>query len=427
MLAIDFNRSLSGSTETVDTEITGMQLALACGLVLAFTFTILLSLQHETGDEGFHTPQIWEFFNGNFVSVQALTVFPLYHSIVAGLLKAFGVFSVELARFLHMLLAALALPAFYGLCRVLQQPQKDLRLLLFLTCPIILPFFSLIYTDIPALLLVLLMVLQTLRKQYWGACIAGLLAVLTRQTNLVWVAFCACLIVVEQWRVSDACSVTELFRRWRAWAPGLLPYMLISILAMWYFMATGHVARGDTHQHEITLNLSNLYYFLLLGFIFFLPYNIANASKIAAILSGYRAWLTVAFAFLLFMYTYDNSHQYNAFGLSFYLRNIILHYTVTIPAFKILMFIAIAWMALSFAVFLQQSKHPDSLILLYFFGCLSFIPLPLIEQRYYIVAYSLFLVFKPRTDPRLDMVALLVYIPINCTLLYLISTHQRFL
>ena len=394
-------------------------------LILAFTFTVLLNLKSETADEGFHTPQIWAFFHGDFRVAKELTMIPAYHAVIAGLLKATDTFSVKLARFLHLLLSALALPVFYQICKILKQSQPDTRTLLFLCCPIILPFFSLIYTDLPALLTVLLAFLLTLQKRYMLAATIGFLAILMRQTNLIWVAFCCVFILIEhirehgleQWRQ----QILPLARK--MWA-----YAVIGIGAVTYFYLQGGVAVGDSHQHQVSFNLSNLYFFLLLTFVFLLPHNISYAKPIIELLkSTPKAWYVLGAAFIIYMATYSNSHQYNSFGLSFYLRNVILHYTVTFPILRAVAFIPMAWMALTLYFFYKETDNKWLLTTFYLFALLSFLPLPLIEQRYYLPALTLFIALAPIKEERNNWIALFLFIPLNCALLFGIATHSFFL
>lgn len=403
----------------------GIHVAFIAILILAFTFTVLLNLRHEAADEGFHTPQIWAFYHGDFRVAKELTMIPAYHAVIAGLLKATDTFSIKLARFLHLLLSALALPVFYHICKSLKQTQADTRTLLFLSCPIILPFFSLIYTDLPALLAVLLAFLLTLQKRYILAAIVGLLAILMRQTNLIWVVFCCAFILIEHIREHGLAhwrqQVLPLARK--LWA-----YAVIGIGAVTYFYLKGGVAVGDSHQHEISFNLSNLYFFLLLTFVFLLPHNIAYAKQIFELLkSKPKVWYILGAAFIIYMATYSNSHQYNSFGLSFYLRNVILHYTVSLPIVRAIAFLPIAWMGLTLYFFYRESNNKWLLGTLYLFATLSFVPLPLVEQRYYLPALTLLIALAPSSAERNNWSALFLFIPINCALLFGIATHSFFL
>jgi alpha-1,2-glucosyltransferase len=407
---------------------TGAQLSFFVATILVFTFTVILSLPHETADEGFHTPQIWAFFSGDYRIETSLTVLPLYHAIIAGVLKAVGYFSIPFARFVHLCIACLALPVFWQICNFLRHQESDTRTLQFLLFPIILPFFSLIYTDIPALLFVLLMVLYTLKKSYYAAAAFALIAVFMRQTNLIWLGFCGILIVGEHW--------PHLFnRRWASFKHEflplffkLLPYALTTLAAGSFFYFNGGVAVGDSHQHQISINLSNLYFFLLLSFVFFLPYNLAYTQHIFGILKDKpKVWYAIAMCFVVYMATYSNSHQYNSFGLSFYLRNVVLHYTVEFPVAKALTFLPICWSALTFYVLAAEAKVKWRIWAVYAFIAISVLPLPLVEQRYYIVAFVMFLAFKPSTHPLADRFCLFMYLPMSAALLYFISQAKLFL
>jgi alpha-1,2-glucosyltransferase len=404
---------------------TGAQVALICAIILAFTFTILLSLKSETADEGFHTPQIWGFYNGNFEVAKELTMAPVYHAVIAGLMKATGFFSIPLARFITLVLSALSLPAMYYLCQRMKSNNADLRTLIFLTCPIILPFFSLVYTDLPALTLTIATVLFTVKRRYSVAALIGLAAIATRQTNLIWVAFCGVLVILDHVNRFGYRKWIRYF--WRLFFR-LLPYGITTAVSLIYFYFNGGVAVGDSHQHQISINFSNLYFLLLLCFLFFLPVNLSYADKVVSeVKHNQYLWGILALTFILYMATYSNSHQYNSFGLSFYLRNVILHYTVTLPLLKAVAFIPIAWMALTLMVLFKESNNKWLLGTLYLFICGSVMPLPLIEQRYYLPALTLLIAFMPNFRAQHGMQTLALYIPINCVLLHMIANHKLFL
>lgn len=413
---------------SIKDELPSQHLAFICALILAFTLTVLMNLKNETADEGFHTPQIWSFYHIEPKIHDSLTMLPVYHAAIASLLKISGFFSVPFARFLHMLLSALTLPLFYALCRRLQQGTPDSRTLLMLSSPIILPFFSLIYTDIPALLLMLLCVYFTVRLKYVAAAFFGLFAILTRQTNLIWVAFCGCYLIALYYQDRGLAGFKDfktgllpLF--WR-----LLPYGAVSIIAVLFFLFRGGVAVGDSDQHTIGINLSNLYFMMITFWLLFLPHNILRSREIYLLIKGSpKLWYFLIGLFLLYMATYNNQHQYNSFGLDFYLRNIMLHYTVAFPAAKALTFIPVIWMGMSFYLYWKRAENQLILGLVYFFAALSVVPLPLIEQRYYIVALTMFLIFKPEDERTTDFIALYLYIPANCALLFFIAKQQLFL
>lgn len=408
-----------------------INLAIVSLIVLAFTYTCLAHLSQVVADEGFHAPQIWQFFHGNFTPSEYITVPPTYHAIIAGFLKVIGVFSVELARVIQLLICALTIPVLYLTNKQLGHQNNDYRTLLFLTCPIALPFFSILYTDIPSLLLAILIFLLTLQQRYFLAAFVGAGAIAMRQPNLIWVIFCATYVFMDYlltkgWRNAfnprDKENWTLVLK--------LLPYGVVSLGAALIFVLRETVAVGDAGMHQISLNLSNLYMFLLLSFLFFLPYHISYLPRMAHNLLRQPAlWLLCIAGMALYSLTYSNSHGYNTFGLAYYYRNVILHYTVTITWLKFLTFIPIVISAFTYYFFWKdsQKQHKLLLLLVYIFGALSFIPLPMVEPRYYLTALALIMVAKPSLTPKLDLACLFIYAPISALLLFLISRFIIFI
>lgn len=408
-----------------------INLALISFIVLLFTYTALSHLKEVVADEGFHNPQIWQFFHGNFKPSEQITVPPTYHAIVAGILKIFGLFSTDLARFIHLGLSALALPILYSISKQLGHRNNDYRTLLFLTCPISLPFFSLLYTDIPAIALVALTLLFSLQKKYILAGLSGGAAIAMRQPNLIWVIMCTTYVILD-FSTHHGWRKLSNFRDKEFWRVTIdtLPYIFVIATAGLIFHLRRNVAVGDAEMHQISLNLSNLYMFLLLSFLFFLPYHIVYFNRtIKFFLRHPFIWAIVLFTVGIYSFTYSNFHPYNTFGLAYYYRNTILHYTVTVTWLKFLVFIPMLISAFTYYFFWKDSQdhHKRLLLLIYAFGVLSFVPLPMVEPRYYLTALALIIATKPNLMPKLDFACLFLYAPINGLLIYLISNFVIFI
>ena len=159
-------------------------------------------------------------------------------------------------------------------------------------------------------------------------------------------------------------------------------------------------------------------------FCVFLPYNLASTEKIFNLLKDNgKIWYGLAMCFVIYMATYSNSHQYNSFGLSFYLRNVVLHYTVEFPVAKALTFFPIAWSALTFYLLAKESPQKWRMWVLYLFMIISVVPLPLVEQRYYIVALVMFLALNQAPlRLRIGFVSLCICL---CRRHYFISSLRR--
>lgn len=403
-------------------------LALFILTVLTFAFCLTLTLPHEIADEGFHSPVIYQFFHGNFELNDIVTVPPVYHAIIAGMMKTVDLFTIKFARFLHLLLCAPSIFLFFGICKALGQKGGDLRTLIYLLFPISLPFFVLIYTDVPAMLFVLMMLWCTLRNHHILAGLAGLIAVFARQMNVVWLAFSFALILLAFWQSTEGLSIKERFQiAFPKLIFVLLPYVLAGLSFIAFVVYNGNILVGSKQYHSVSLNLSNLYFILLLMFFFLLPYNIEYAKPVKRMfLSTYKTSLIVAIAFLVYMFTYNNDHTFNNPGLSFYLRNILLEHTTGNPILRVLAFVPMIWMALTLVAMTVKSENKPMLIMLYIFSCLSFVPLPLVEQRYALIATSLLFAFMPKSETHSELWSLFLFTPLSIVGLFMITQMKFF-
>lgn len=402
-----------------------------CVIVLTFTYTILANLPGLMADEGFHNPEIMGFFQGRIPKVWHITVPPVYHMAIALVLKVFGTYSYNLARLSHLIICLPILPFLYLIAKELKFEKNDYRVLLFLTCPIVLPFFSLLYTDIPAAMLAVAAILLTLKKQYWLAALVGALSIATRQPNLVWVAFCGAYVFfgsVERRSFKDVIDYRNR-ENWRAIGK-IAPFVGVCLIASGIFYLRDNVAIGDAGSHEVSFNLSNLYMFLLTSFVIFLPYHIFYTLRVFRLLKEQPLiWLFVVAGLLIYSLTYSNSHPYNSQDTTFFLRNIILHYTLSYAWLKLLVFIPMVSAAFTYYFFWKDSKPENKLLLLmvYIFGVMTFVPLPMVEPRYYLTVLALVIAIKPAISARLDLACIAINVPISCLLLFLISKYVIFL
>jgi alpha-1,2-glucosyltransferase len=380
---------------------------------LALGYLVIRHLDVGIGDEDVHRFQINWFIEGRYEIFQYVTVLPVYHLVVAQLAKWTGLVSLDGLRLVHLLFASAVIPAFYRLGRALYPREAASRTLQFLFIPFVFPLYFLTYTDLPALLFVLLMVERTLRNSYAWAGIFGLVAVAMRQPNIAWVGFAVGLIVLQVAREEiDRGCLVELGKR----AGGLLGAMALFLV---FILWNGGIAMGDAEQHPLSLNLSNLYFCLMVAWLLFLPFNIEQLGGIRTLISRHR-WILMLLigAFGLYFFTYAHPHKYNSPELAFYRHNLLIHYTSDYTAIRVLAFVPIAWMSLSFVTAAIASDYRAEM---------SFLPMPLIEPRYYIAALTLFLVLRPPMSRAATVVTLAWYIPTSLWILYNISRQNFFI
>lgn len=402
---------------------------------LLLGYNIVTHLSGGIGDEDVHRFQINWFVQGRFEIFKYVTMLPLYHLVVAGIGKLTGLLSLNGLRFSHLLFAAGVIPAMFLLVKRVYPSEATARTLLLVFTPFLFPLFFLTYTDLPSLMFVLLMVERTWKQSYFPAALLALLAVLIRQPNVIWVAFCSCLIALnvarEQGRGlrfnrSPQGILSQQFIR--EVLLGNKYFIVIYIAFIVFVLVNGGVAVGDAEQHPISFNLSNFYFFLLVAFVLFLPFNIEQLPNIKRLLVQHW-WVVIVLVagFFVYFYTYEHPHKYNRTELDFYRHNLFIHYTCDILPLRIASYIPMAWMILAFVTAVRASSYGPALLLLYPFALLSFVPLPLIEQRYYVVALTLFLVFRPPMSRLSTNISLVIFITLSAYILFNITRKIFFL
>jgi len=393
-----------------------------------FSAVFIKHLPEGIGDESVHAFQISWFIQGTYQLFEHVTVIPIYHATIALMVKTAGGGSLEAMRVAHFLLAILCLPVFYLLCRRLLH-SADIAIertaqLFFL--PLLFPLFFLIYTDIPSLTLTLLMIERSIAGRYAQASAIGFVAIIFRQTNLVWVAFAVTVYLCRDDK--KIFSIAAWRDRLVGHIPALVSFGLIFLIALLFIVLNGGIAVGDVEQHNVSFNLSNAYFMLLVTFAVFLPWQVSQLPEIYKLLRSYPWILVLVLGFaVLYWFTYGHPHQYNHPQLSYYRHNLILNYTVDYPLYKLAAFAAMTWTCLSFTSVCLSSGCRRELQLMAPFALLVVVPLPLIEQRYYLVALSLFLALRPPMKSRFEQISLLYSILWSIYLFYNISQANFFL
>lgn len=373
-------------------------------------------------DERAHAWQIWTFFIGRLEIHAVLTMIPGYHAVIALLERAVGYHDVALLRRLT-LLGSLLLPVFVWKLVAIQSPQRaGLRTVQWFFMPLLFPFFFLAYTDVWAITSVLATLYWALRGRRLLAGLAGLVAVLMRQDMVIWVGMAWLLVVLGETRLDS-------WRRdWRncleaGFARGL-PLLSVLLAFLTFFLWNGGVAVGDRARHYVGLNLTNVACFLLCAWVVFLPQNVRAAPSILRLLRRPLCVGLLLAGFALYMGTYANRHPFNSGELRFYLHNEVLYWLTQYAWLRALAFVPIAWMVLTLCV--TRLAEPR-LYILYLVAPLSVGLHPLIEQRYYLPALTLFQVWRPDAGAGGERALLASYVAIAPIVMWGIVTERFFL
>lgn len=332
-------------------------------------------------DEQIHFDQIQRMASGPAPLNEGLTTLPGFHAIVAAVSWLAGGPSELVARWVVFGLSLATLLTFYALLRAVRPADAGTRLLQFTFIPFLFPQFFLIYTDVPAMLFVLLMLTAVARGSYRAAGLFGLASCLIRQNDIVWVVFALAWSYLRDngWRwigVRDA-----LDRYWTFIVTGMAFVLFVLING-------GQVALGDAKAHPLgSFHLANVFFLLFLAAFLFLPLWWSARRDWMALLRQGRTWLALPVLFAIYWLGFVNTHPYNLDGYDYYLRNALLAALTNTPTTKLLSFIPVAFSVLALAATpLQRAWW-----LLYPFTVLILLPEWLVEQRYYLIPLALFL------------------------------------
>lgn len=392
-------------------------------MVSVFAFSFIIG-QNLHGDEQWHYRQVWFFLNGRWFLHGTITMIPGYHFIMFLLGYLFNTNLLSHIRIFSFFFSFLTVVIFYLMAEKTNEKNSVIKTVQYFVMPIIFPFFFLVYTDIFSMLFLFIALFCTLSKKYTAAGIWGIISLFSRQNNVIWLAFLFCIIYVMEFGYSFERKkiITHLKKRWIF----LLGFLLIVLFVIFNKGFT----LGDRGSHPIALHTGNVFLMLFLFFFLFLPLNVSNFKKIVIFLKENKTYfLYIAFFFVFYLLTYKNDHPYNNYtGIDdpfyFNLRTRLLVFSCSGLWQKVLYFIPAAYAALSIRVTKLSDK---SFYLLWPFTVLYLAPSWLIEQRYYMLTYSFFILFKEEESPLVEYSTIVLYVLLTIFLFDGIVKWQFFL
>jgi alpha-1,2-glucosyltransferase len=385
-------------------------------LVLAgclFGYALSCVLTGPVNDEQFHGAQIWHYYSGGDKHFSNITMFSTYHYIMGFIVNSIGYYHDYLLRFINLAVSLCLLPVFY-LTALRYNPQlASVRTAQLFYAPLVFPYFFLIYTDIWALLFIALCFYFTIGKQYILAGVLGFCAIAIRQDSVIWVGLAYLLICFDGISLRRPLPYRELLRN--AFVRGG-PLALVFLLFIAFVIYNGGVAVGDVQAHQIqNFNISNLYVFLLCGWLLFLPLCIQQLPKIIALRKKPWVWALVVAGFFVYMTTLTNTHGYNRIMYDYFLHNGLLYLLTEYAVLRAMLYVPIAWMALTLCVMEYPDKRCYWLLLVI---PLSAISHPLVEPRYYFPAYLLINLWRPAMSMTAEKTTLGIYMALAAFIMF---------
>lgn len=379
-----------------------------------FTYTAFCIHGRLFSDEFAHAPQIWHLYIGSPHIDKDITVFPTYHHIISFIVRQIGYYHDNLLKLISLLISLLTIPIFYKLFQKYHPESTGIRTLQTFFFPNIFVYYYLIYTDIIALLLIATNLYLAITKRYFLSAVFGALAITLRQDSIIWIGFSFLLICFDTSNTSTLkntikeATLNTLKRG--------IPYLIIFAFFVGFLIYNGGVAVGDKEKHNSGLvNLTNFYLFLLIGWALFIPSNIKLLPDIIKKTKSPWALMFVAVGFVIYMATLNNPHEYNNMRIDYYLHNKAAVVLTESTLIKILGFFAALWMLLS----LLFMPLPESRLRWMIFVIPLAVSLhPMIEPRYYIPAYLLIQLSRPKLSDKTELITLIFYIFISAYIIY---------
>ncbi|KAK7101832.1 dol-P-Glc:Glc(2)Man(9)GlcNAc(2)-PP-Dol alpha-1,2-glucosyltransferase-like [Littorina saxatilis] len=409
-------------------------------------------------DEVFHIPQAQQYCNGNFTAWDPMiTTLPgLYLSTVTLLFPVALTFNVDMAnvctvavlRGVNILFSLGNFYVLYLIAYKLHYNKRNnsevvLTALALATFPVLYFFTFLYYTDPAAVFLALLTYYYVLHAKHEAASLAGVIAILCRQTNVVWLMFgtgVTCGKILVRWyekkrgeRKGDATECKALYKIadllvrsvWHN-PKELLVLALEAVQTIWSYglVGVGFVAFiilnegivvGDRTNHRPCLNFPQLFYFLFVTAFFscmhmisvpkvkdFLHYCLHQPYRLVVFVVIAVVWIS-QFTFIHEYNLADNRH-YNFYFLSkLVLRNKFFKFLL-IPAY---------YYAYVTAMRLLHHKNVFWKVSFLICVCANMIPQRLVEFRYFILPYLIFRLNMQMPSKSHLMMEVLFYFAIN--------------
>ncbi|KAL3852475.1 hypothetical protein ACJMK2_016113 [Sinanodonta woodiana] len=418
-------------------------------------------------DEVFHIPQAQQYCKGNFSFWDPMiTTLPGLYMLSVGVMAPIGpLLSLDSAQIcspltLRLMNVFFCLGNFCLIYTILKRMSKDtsehrdvfLKALTLASFPLLYFFSFLYYTDSGSTFFVLIMYLFCLHNNQTVAAIMGVLAILFRQTNIVWVVFIAGFAVsrrlLEELKLekkdlreelaSDReilkvtldllFSITRQGQRrfirlfWNVVTDTWI-YMIIGIGFILFLYINEGIVVGDRSHHTPCFHFPQMFYFISFT-NFFASFHLISSEKLFNWLKFCvknplvsLSFLGVSFA-LVSNFTYvheyilaDNRHY------TFYVWHKIYRQHAYVKYILIPMYYVFAYNIVT------SLSHKNIFWRMLFFLCTSMtiVPQKILEFRYFIIPYLIFRMnMKSEFRPRL-VLELLLYMSLNIVTLYLFT------
>ncbi|XP_036433242.1 dol-P-Glc:Glc(2)Man(9)GlcNAc(2)-PP-Dol alpha-1,2-glucosyltransferase [Colossoma macropomum] len=418
-------------------------------------------------DEIFHIPQAQKYCQGKFNEWDPMiTTLPGLYLVSVGVIKPVVwladysgtiLCSTAMLRFINLLFNCGNLYILYLIICRLHLKDKSrtagrrvLSALTLSTFPVLYFFTFLYYTDAGSTFFTLFTYLMCLYGSHKAAALLGICAILFRQTNIIWVAFCAGSIVAqkldEAWRLEQSkkrdektpsqipLAISGVKRVARFLVEYLTtptniktvilstwPYGIVGFGFITFVVLNNGIVVGDRTSHEACLNFPQLFYFFSFTLVFSLPLSLCYHRLVRFMQSLKKhplLFLLMAAVSLLLVWKFTFVHKYllaDNRHFPFYVWKRIFQKHHLVRFLLVPGYLFAAWN------FLDTLRSKSLFWILAFFVCLvaATVPQKLLEFRYFILPYLLYRVHVPLPSLHRLLLEFGLYTVVNAATLYI--------
>ncbi|XP_017350046.1 dol-P-Glc:Glc(2)Man(9)GlcNAc(2)-PP-Dol alpha-1,2-glucosyltransferase isoform X2 [Ictalurus punctatus] len=311
--------------------------------------------------------------------------------------------------------------------------------------PVLYFFTFLYYTDAGSTFFTLFAYLMCLYRCHKASALLGICSILFRQTNIIWVAFCAGTVVAqkmdEAWRVDqskkkDEKSASQIsLQRLAHFLPKYLtspvniksvllstwPYGVVALGFIVFVVLNAGIVVGDRSNHEACLNAPQLFYFFSFTLIFSLPISLCYHRLVRFVQSLQRhpfLFLLITVLSVILVWKFTFVHQYllaDNRHFPFYVWKRIFQKHELVRFLLVPAYVFAAWS------FMDTLNSKSAFWILAFCVCLvaATVPQKLLEFRYFILPYLLYRIHVPLSSlPRL-LLEFALYAAVNAATIYI--------
>ena len=406
---------------------------LAIGIVMIILMSMVLPMEM-IADELYHLSQIMLFKSSNYLIIPELTMPPTYHLLIGGLSKVLGVDTFSGIRMVSASISFMAVILAWIYLNIEKSSFPLLRSFQLFFSPLLWPVYWVLYTDIPSLITTILSLILLVSQRYFLSALVCLISLCFRQHNIFWVLLIWLMAMIqtgcwtrllEVFKSSAQSLVKKAMEATRKCLASTGMYLIPMISFMVFIYINGGIALGDRQSQTFGgVYLLQIFSCLFVLGLVLLPLHLSNIFKILVLLKKHY-WLLILMGALFYFYmkTFRIVHPHN-FPSDYFLRNWLLYFLDGHFRYKVAAFGLIALSLLSLIV---TSLRGRANYWLYPVTVLALLPVSLIEQRYYIVPFTLLMLFRQPKSLATELTLLVWLVILSAGITYGMATMKFFI